>query len=107
MNQSWHQLEMTVAMTSKQISWLFSNNLMKGNASKGRNSVSPKIEDQCAMADSTLRRRSEREESSATAVPLHDSQEFPTLQWVLILKLGKGKVPAFFDERSVCGMVFR
>lgn len=41
-------------MISKQMSWLFWNSLMNGNANIDRNSVSPNIGDQWASDDSTL-----------------------------------------------------
>ena len=55
MNHNWHQLKSTVAITSKQINWLFSNNFTNGNESNGKNSVSPNIDDQWANADRTLK----------------------------------------------------
>ena len=47
-------MEITVATTSKQINWLFSNNFINGNANNGKKSVSPKIDDQWDNADNTL-----------------------------------------------------
>ncbi len=53
-NHNWHQLKRTVAITSKQINWLFSNNFINGNDNNGKKSVSPNIDDQWANADNTL-----------------------------------------------------
>ena len=48
-------MKTTVAITSKQINWLFSNNFINGNANNGKNSVSPNMADQWANADKTLK----------------------------------------------------
>ncbi len=54
-NHNWHQLKTTVEITSKQINWLFSNNLINGNDNNGKKSVSPNIDDQWANADNILK----------------------------------------------------
>ena len=48
-------LRITVAMNSKQIKWLFGNNLTNGNVNIGRKSASPNMGDQYANADNTLK----------------------------------------------------